>query len=72
MYRVYMFVFPANNEEYRKRKRALKACEQCKRRRVGGGGDYNLELTLTCRNDVISHRAVEDVNLVKRRIFCAV
>ncbi|KAK9480572.1 fungal-specific transcription factor domain-containing protein [Lipomyces japonicus] len=28
-----MFVFPANNEEYRKRKRTHKACEQCKRRR---------------------------------------
>ncbi|KAK9465075.1 hypothetical protein V1512DRAFT_242732 [Lipomyces arxii] len=28
-----MFVFPANNEGYRKRKRAHKACEQCKRRR---------------------------------------
>lgn len=29
-----MFVFPANDEGYRKRKRAHKACEQCKRRRV--------------------------------------
>ncbi|KAK9240957.1 fungal-specific transcription factor domain-containing protein [Lipomyces kononenkoae] len=28
-----MFVFPANDEGYRKRKRAHKACEQCKRRR---------------------------------------
>lgn len=29
-----MFVFPANDEGYRKRKRSHKACEQCKRRRV--------------------------------------
>lgn len=28
-----MFVFPANDEAYRKRKRVHKACEQCKRRR---------------------------------------
>ncbi|CAN6652308.1 hypothetical protein TRVA0_025S02058 [Trichomonascus vanleenenianus] len=28
-----MFVFPANDDGYRKRKRAHKACEQCKRRR---------------------------------------
>ncbi|KAK9490479.1 fungal-specific transcription factor domain-containing protein [Lipomyces doorenjongii] len=28
-----MFVFPANDEGYRKRQRAHKACEQCKRRR---------------------------------------
>ncbi|KAK9469170.1 hypothetical protein V1512DRAFT_356 [Lipomyces arxii] len=28
-----MFVFPANDGGYRKRKRAYKACEQCKKRR---------------------------------------
>ncbi|KAK7207382.1 hypothetical protein BZA70DRAFT_271143 [Myxozyma melibiosi] len=28
-----MFVFPANDDSYRKRRRAHKACEQCKRRR---------------------------------------
>lgn len=79
-----MFVFPANNEGYRKRKRTHKACQQCNRRRVSTLKLFfkkqknSISLTKLChisfvyRSDVAFPQAVQDASLVKKLILSAV
>lgn len=79
-----MFVFPANNEGYRKRKRTHKACQQCNRRRVSiikpflRNKKSSISLTKLChissvyRSDVAFPQAVQDASLVKKLILSAV